>query len=96
MPAPSARRTKIVGIDKFAARPQKKKKPDGNRSGLNLRTESTGGLLANRQQAREPVSVLRHAGIDPVRPGQYPSREIVDLFESGLSQEVNGFRATHA
>jgi hypothetical protein len=42
------------------------------------------------------VSILRHLGINPVCPSQYPTGQIVHLLESGLPQEVHCLGAAHA
>src|SRR3954454_22445650 len=42
------------------------------------------------------ASVLRHAGIDAISPGQNSARQVVDLLESRLAQEIHRLGATHA
>src|SRR3954463_3548339 len=42
------------------------------------------------------ASVLRHAGIDTVSPGQNSARQIVHFLESRLAQEIHRLGAAHA
>src|SRR5207247_6044154 len=57
-----------------------------------LRSEIKAGFA----HARNGCSILWHLGINPVRPGQNPSGEVVDFFESRLAQEIYRFGAAYA
>jgi hypothetical protein len=43
-----------------------------------------------------PLSILWHARIDFIRPGQDAALEIVNLAEAGFAQEIDGFRGALA
>ena len=61
-----------------------------------LAAEGNGFRLSDKNVRPTQASVLRHAGIDAVRPGQNASGQIVDLLESRLAQEVYGLGAANS
>src|SRR5438270_9017714 len=42
------------------------------------------------------ASILRHAGIDAISPGQNSARQVMHFLESRLAQEVHGLGAAYA
>ena len=42
-----------------------------------------------------PLSILRHLGVNSIGPGENSARQVVDSLESSLAQEVHGLGATN-
>ncbi len=59
-------------------------------------TEPESGAENQEPRTKSRRLILRHLRINPVRPGQNPSRQVVDFLESSLAQEIYGLRAADA
>src|ERR1035438_3939688 len=54
-----------------------------------------GGFVPGGGRARPPPSVLRHARIHPVAPGEYAALHIAHVLEARRLQDAAGSRAPH-